>query len=199
MKKLAALFFSVTVFYSLCVPASMAITLMTEEEALHYVFSDTENIDEIVYQLDGASLAAIRERLGGKWADYEDGNYRVVPPAKVTFYFLKKDGIKTTAAVILEEAGKWGPIQFIVAIDTATLSIKNMAVLRYQETRGRPIARSSFMSQFFGKTASDPFMVRKDIVGISGATYSSKAAAFCAKKALVLYEELALKKQGVQK
>ncbi|MGD9157155.1 MAG: FMN-binding protein [Desulfobacteraceae bacterium] len=64
-----------------------------------------------------------------------------------------------------------------------------VAVLKYMEKRGRPIARSSFMKQYDGKTSRDPIEVGKDITGISGATISSRAASFSVKKALILVEE----------
>jgi Na+-translocating ferredoxin:NAD+ oxidoreductase RnfG subunit len=50
------------------------------------------------------------------------------------------------------------------------------------------------MQQYEGKTTDDPLEVGRDITGISGATISSRSATFAVKKALVLFEELYLKK-----
>ncbi|HAJ56794.1 MAG TPA: hypothetical protein DCL35_03365 [Candidatus Omnitrophica bacterium] len=195
-KNIAALFFYVVFLSGIFVPASYAITLMTQDEALHYVFADASDVVEEKYELDAATLAAVQDRLGGVWVNHEEKGYRILPPKEITFYFSVKDGKKTDAAVILEEPGKWGPIQFIVALDPAG-AVANVAVLRYKETRGRPVARNTFLSQFFGKTGKDNIRVHEDITGISGATFSSKAAAFCVRKAIVLYEETVLKKANV--
>ena len=42
-------------------------------------------------------------------------------------------------------------------------------------------------------TVNSPLTVGKDIVGISGATISSRSATFTVKKALVMYDEFYLK------
>ena len=96
-------------------------------------------------------------------------------------------------AIVDEEPGKWGPVEFIIALDLQGV-ITRVEVLSYQEKRGQPIARHSFMSQFEGKTSKSPLKVNKDITGVSGATISSNCATFAVKKAIVLYEELYLSK-----
>lgn len=104
-----------------------------------------------------------------------------------------KDGKKTGVAIIDEEPGKWGPVDFIIALDLRG-AVTRVEVLSYQEKRGQPIARHSFMSQFEGKTSKDPIQVYKDITGVSGATISSRCTTFAVRKAIVLYEELYLNK-----
>ena len=68
--------------------------------------------------------------------------------------------------------------------------VRRVKVMSYQEIRGRPIAQSSFMNQYRGKTNKSALEVGRDIIGISGATISSRAATFAVKKALVIYEEV---------
>ena len=104
-----------------------------------------------------------------------------------------KDGKKYGVALIDIEPGKWGPVEFIIALDLKG-TVKVVKVMSYQEKRGRPIARRGFMSQYNGKTSNDPLTVGKDITGISGATISSRSATFAVKKAIVLYEEFFMKK-----
>jgi hypothetical protein len=65
--------------------------------------------------------------------------------------------------------------------------------MSYQEKRGRPIARLSFLRQYRGKTSKSRLKVGKDITGVSGATISSISATFAVKKAIVLYKEFYLK------
>jgi Na+-translocating ferredoxin:NAD+ oxidoreductase RnfG subunit len=50
------------------------------------------------------------------------------------------------------------------------------------------------MNQYSGKTSKSPLTVDKDIIPISGATISSRAATFTVRKAIVIYEEVYLKK-----
>ena len=73
-------------------------------------------------------------------------------------------------------------------------TVKAVRVMSYQEQRGQPIARLSFMNQYRNKTSQSALTVGKDIIGISGATISSRAASFSVKKAIVIYEEMYLKK-----
>ena len=95
-------------------------------------------------------------------------------------------------AIVDEEPGKWGPVKFIIAMDLRGV-VKVVKVMSYHEKRGRPIARSSYMKQYKGKTGKSTLQVGKDIIGISGATISSRSATFAVKKAIVLYEEIYLK------
>ncbi|TBR16209.1 FMN-binding protein [bacterium] len=99
--------------------------------------------------------------------------------------------------MILDEPGKWGNVKFIVSLSLDG-SIKSMAVMEYKEIRGRPIASNSFMSQFNGKTLADKITPGNDIVAITGATISSEASCFTARKALVLYKELFMEKAHSQ-
>ena len=92
------------------------------------------------------------------------------------------------------EPGKWGPVTFIIGMTSDNATVKKVMVLSYQEIRGQPIARSSFMNQYRSKTSKSPLTVGKDIIPISGATISSRAATFTVKKAIVIYEEVYLKK-----
>jgi Na+-translocating ferredoxin:NAD+ oxidoreductase RnfG subunit len=111
---------------------------------------------------------------------------------KVTFYFAKKAGERKGVAIFDTQPGKWGPVAFVTAMDIKG-TIKAVRVLSYVEIRGQPIARLSFMNQYRGKNVNSTLTVGKDIVGISGATISSRSATFAVKKALVMYEEFYLK------
>jgi hypothetical protein len=79
-----------------------------------------------------------------------------------------------------EEMGYSGPIQVLVGLDLKG-GITGVAVLDYRESlrssRGDFLRNSRFQSQFEGKGVSDPFRVRVDVEGISGATISVSAMA----------------------
>ncbi len=178
------------------VAVTLAITLLTQEEALKEVFWDGAVIEKETKELTGATLARIQERLGGNLVYTQEGSESaaVETQHKIDFYFAKKDGERKGVAIIDVEPGKWGPVEIITAMTTDAV-VKNVKVMSYQEQRGQPIARSSFMNQYRGKTSQSPLTVGKDIIAISGATISSRAATFTVKKAIVIYEEVYLKKK----
>jgi len=172
-----------------------AMELLTKEQALKQIFPDVDKIIEEKQAIAPAEEARIKDRLDGELVFHsKDSKSKEVEAKKeYTFYFGMKSGKKVGAAVIEEEPGKWGPVKFIIGVDLNG-KVKDLAVMSYSEKRGRPIAMRSFLSQFIGKGSSDPIAVRKDIRGVTGATISSQCSAFAVKKAIVLYDELYLKK-----
>lgn len=172
-----------------------AITLLTEKEALETMFRHEDQVVEESVSLSPGQVEQVKKRLGGRWAEYRKGGRAVELIGQKSFlvYFGVSSGRKEGAALILEEPGKWGPIEYIVCLNLDA-TVRMVAVMRYTETRGRPIARGSFLGQFLGKRSSDPLEIGRDIHAISGATISSKATAFVVKRALALYEVGVLRK-----
>ena len=173
-----------------------AFTLLTEEEALKEVFFSGAEIEKETKELSGATLERIKERLGGSLVYTQEGSESapVESDTTIDFYFAKKNGERKGVAIIDVEPGKWGPVTFIIGMTSDNATVKKVMVLSYQEIRGQPIARNSFMNQYRNKTSKSPLEVGKDIIPISGATISSKAATFTVRKAIVIYEEVYLKK-----
>ena len=169
-------------------------TLLTKEQALKQVFWSGAKIETETKELTGEVLENIKKRLGGSLVYFQEGSEseQVEGETTIDFHFGVKNGERKGVAIIDVEPGKWGPVEFITAMDIKG-TVKRVAVMAYQEQRGRPIARSSFMNQYRGKSSSSPLQVGKDIVGISGATISSRSATFAVKKAIVIYEEVYLK------
>lgn len=173
---------------------SYAFVLLTKKQALKKVFGKGREIVTETKRLKGETLARIKKRLGGKLVHFQKGSEskRVKGKTKIDFHFALKDGQKTGVAIIDVEPGKWGPVKFIIAMDLKG-TVRKVRVMSYQEKRGRPIARLSFLRQYRGKTSKSRLKVGKDITGVSGATISSISATFAVKKAIVLYKELYLK------
>ena len=172
-----------------------AMQLLSKDEALKKVFGPDAKIVIENKELTEPKLAEAIKRLDGNLVYSLKGSKSEHVEAKtsIDFYFTLKDGNKTGVAIFDEEPGKWGPVVFIIAMDLEG-TVTRVEVLSYQEKRGQPIARHSFMSQYEGKTSKSPLQVDKDITGISGATISSRCATFAVKKAIVLYDELYLNK-----
>ncbi len=181
---------------------SSAVTLLTEEQALKEMFPDMDNVTSETLTLTGDEIALIKGRLGGSLVHYQVGSQseKVAEKTVIKFYIGTKNNEKVRVAMVDEQPGKWGPVQFIIALDTSTGKINNLAVMAYVEKRGRPIAMRNFLKQFIGKGSSDHISVRSgpgvriDINAISGATISSDCTCFAVKKAIALYEEVFVKK-----
>lgn len=173
-----------------------AFTVLTEEQALKEVFPPGVEIETETTLLSGSTLKAVKARLGGSLVYEQEGSEsaKVSEHRKVTFHFAKKGDKRIGVAIIDEQPGKWGPVTFITAMNTGGV-VKAVRVMAYEEIRGRPIARLSYMNQYKGKTVNSTLTVGRDIVGISGATISSRSATFAVKKALVIYDEVYQKKK----
>lgn len=169
--------------------SSSAVTLLTEEKALKEMFPEADTVVSEMKVLDPTEVAALKDRIGGRLVLYQKGSKSEALAEKndYVFYFGVKEGEKIGVAVMDTQPGKWGPVQFIIALDMGG-KVKNLAVMSYVEKRGRPIARRSFLGQFINKSSADPITVRKDIKGVSGATISSRCAAFTVRKIIALYE-----------
>ena len=170
---------------------SRAERLMTDEKALKEMLPDTDNVEKVVRTLTEAETAVIMGQLG---ALSMPGGKKGPEAAEYTFYFGMKGGKRTSVALFDSQPGKWGPVTFISGLDVGTGKVKNMAVISLSEKRGRPVALRSFLSQFFGKGKADSFEIGKGVNAISGATVSTKVAAFSARKAVVMYDALFLRK-----
>ena len=171
-----------------------AFVLLTKEAALKKIFGSGSEITVETKVLEGQKLEDIKRRLGGRLVEYQAGSEsrRVAGKKRIDFHFASREGKKIGVAIIDVEPGKWGPVEFIIALNLEGV-VKVVKVMSYQEKRGRPIARASYMRQYRGKTSKSTLKVGKDITGISGATISSRSATFAVRKAIVLYEELYLK------
>jgi hypothetical protein len=172
-----------------------AVRLLTREDALKKVFGEGVEITTETKELVDPELSKIKERLDGSLVFFQKGSKSKEVSASTTieFYFASKNGTKTGVVIFDEEPGKWGPVDFIIALDLNG-AVTRVEVLSYEEKRGQPIARRSYLSQYDGKTSKSALTVGKDITGVSGATISSRCATFAVKKAIVLYEELYLNK-----
>jgi len=165
--------------------------LMSDDKAIKTMLPGADSVEKAVMPVSADQLAAITAALGGKlYADGKPGK----TPKEYEFHFGLKGGKRTGVVFLGTEPGKWGVVGFAVGMDAASGKITDMGVTTLSEKRGRPISLKSFLKQFFGKDSSDPFEIGKDVNAVAGATVSTKAAAFAARKAVVVYKELFLKK-----
>jgi Na+-translocating ferredoxin:NAD+ oxidoreductase RnfG subunit len=175
---------------------SHAVRLLSEEEALKQLFPTADRIVSDTLVLTPAQAAKVKAKLGGNLVHFQNGsNSEKVGETSTYKYFVGiKGSEKIGVAIIDEQPGKWGPVEFIIEISPNPGKVMNLAVMSYSEKRGRPIARNNFLDQFIGKGSGNPITLQKDIRGISGATISSDATCFAVKKALAIFEEALLPK-----
>lgn len=199
MNKVKSLRFGFNIFLGtaicalLWIKAAFGITLLLKEEALGRIFPEAEQISEKSFIVSDEKIESIKRTLGGSLAHLKKDRdvMRLNQQREFVFYFAEKKNKLTGVAIIIDEPGKWGPVKFIVRLSPEGI-IEAIAVMEYKETRGRPIARQSFLRQFIGKNINGPIALHNDIKGISGATVSSNTACCVAEKAVILYKELVL-------
>lgn len=153
-----------------------AIVYLTEEEGLRKMFPKADR-----YHADSAHLSADQlaqaQQLAGRV--FRENDYR--------FWIGRKGEEVVGYATILEVIGKERPITFLIGIQPNG-EVKGVEVLVYRESRGAEVRSARFMAQFVRKKIENPLRLGDDIESISGATLSSRAAAYAVKKALAIFE-----------
>ena len=137
MKKISLIIFLILLSANIC----FAITLLTENEALDRLLGQTGQVTPQKIAASEVQLAEIKKELGG---NVEQLNHQ----RDFIFYLAKKENKSIGVAIILDEPGKWGPIKFIITLSPEG-EIRDAAVMKYTETRGRPVASRDFLRQFF--------------------------------------------------
>lgn len=103
-----------------------------------------------------------------------------VSESLLAVYRIVKGSEELGMAIEAAGNGYGGPVKIAVAIKSDG-SIAGVKILDLSgETKGvgsRVLEDPAFLSQFPGKTISDPLMLGTDIDGVSGATISSRAVA----------------------
>ena len=80
------------------------------------------------------------------------------------------------SVVIVNEPGKEGPLQVIVAVRPDG-EIYDLGFTIFGEERGKPALSWGYLKQYFGKSHNDPIKLGRDIDGVSGATWTSTSVA----------------------
>jgi Na+-translocating ferredoxin:NAD+ oxidoreductase RnfG subunit len=150
---------------------------LSQEEAPKMVFPEADEFEERIVE----SNPELQDRIKGLIGKVEPSIWQ----KEYKTFIARKDDKVIGYAVIVEEIGKHRPITFIVGV-TPEGEAGNIAVMVYREPYGSEIRTKRFLKQYEGKTLDDPIKTRDDIVNISGATLSVRAANVAVKKALAL-------------
>ena len=148
----------------------------TEDEALAKVFDQADVLEAETWMPTDEERAAIESRLGAK-----------LPEAGFPIWRGHEGDRDLGWALVLEEKGRFKPITFMVHVQPDR-SIGYVLVMVYRESRGDGVKRQRFLKQFRGKDLQDKLRMNRDIIGLTGATLSSRALTHGVRKALVLVD-----------
>ena len=149
---------------------------LTEDQALRLVFPRAQKIRPEDHTLNAEQRAAVERKLRYRLAQ---DSFRI--------HVGETNGAVEGYAIVLNEIGKEEPITFIVGV-TPQFRVSRVALMVFRESRGSEVEDTRFTSQFRGKGIGESLQVNVDIVGVTGATLSSRAFCKGAKKALALCE-----------
>jgi len=148
----------------------------TPDEALAKVFADADSVSVDRWVMLPADLSHLESTLGWRLAESEFEIHRGW-----------SDGRDLGYAVITEEQGRFKPITFLVQVNP-DFSVGMVLVMVYRESRGDGVKRQRFLKQFREKDTTDHLRLNRDIVGVSGATMSSRGLTAGVKKVLNMLE-----------
>lgn len=157
-------------------PRAGGEVLMMAEDTLRSIFPESREFRKEIVTLT---------------ADQKDQAYGIMGRRmdEETYTFYKAIGPDPVGVagygVVLDVIGKERPITFLVGVSPQGRII-GLEVLIYRESEGSEIRSSRFRRQFTGKSIAAPLRMGSDIHGITGATLSSRSAAYAVKKGLAL-------------
>ena len=157
---------------------------LTEEQALTKAFPGADSVWSQVWVPIREERTTIERRLGWRLAD-----------STFTIYRGVKDDIDLGFAHVSEEIGLYKPITFMVKVG-ADRQVEAVHVMVYRESRGGEVRRRRFLAQYEGKTLGSPIRINRDIIGVTGATFSVRAMNAGVKKALGIVETAFPMKRG---
>lgn len=159
---------------SLSLPARAAGRFWEAGALLADMFPDAESVRPEPLVLDAARAQAFQQQLG------------YAPPRGAYVVYVARQGAQILGyALIDDQLGQEEPITFAVQLSPQGV-VQRQEILVYRESHGEEVRNPRFRAQFQGKGPGDPVQAGRDVMIISGATYSSRAMAIGVKRAIVL-------------
>ena len=151
---------------------------LNKKQALKLAFPETKKFKKKKIWLTDTQRATIQGILGDQ-IEYKE--------RRVTYYFGLNEADQPIGAMVIgNEIGRSYPITFMVVINPDG-TVKDVEVMVYREPHGWEVRFETFMSQFFGRDAGDPF---DNINNITGATLSVRSMTKGVKKAVAEFQVL---------
>lgn len=145
---------------------------------------------KVMLQDQGAAgLKKLTVNVSGDQAKGLTGKHGVDTEGSYTVYNgTKADGSVMGTVVVVNQAGKEGPLQVLVALRPDG-TVYDLGFTVFGEDKGKPALNWSFLKQFVGKKVTQPVKIGEDVDGISGATWTSTSVATAVKRALAVFKE----------
>jgi Na+-translocating ferredoxin:NAD+ oxidoreductase RnfG subunit len=159
-------------------PAAADQIYLPEQDVPRAIYPDSTGVEHRSLDLTPAELERLSKTLGRK-----------VEARSYPYLEVRKGDAVLGAIFILDAMGQTKPITFAVAVAPSG-ELHEIQVMIYREPHGEEIREARFRKQFAGKRLQDPVALGKDIDAITGATISSRSAAYAARKGLALAEIL---------
>jgi Na+-translocating ferredoxin:NAD+ oxidoreductase RnfG subunit len=151
---------------------------LTREQAFAIILPGADTIAREIRRLSPEGKARVERRSGRRMAS-----------DTAIVWIGRKNGDTIGYAMILEEIGLRHPITFGVGLRPDGRLV-DCVVMVFRESRGSEIRDARFRRQLIGKAPSDPIRLNRDVINITGATYSSRAATDAIRKAMGIWTEL---------
>ncbi|HLD36795.1 MAG TPA: hypothetical protein VJC37_08740, partial [Planctomycetota bacterium] len=95
--------------------------LLTEDQALKDMLPGVDKVEKVTKILTDAEVGRIKARIGGMVMHQEGSKAKeMAENREYNFYFGIKDNKKVGVAIFDSQPGKWGPVDFVMALDPAT-------------------------------------------------------------------------------
>lgn len=163
-------------------PEAREEVYLTSEEALRTAFPEADEIRTEDKALSPEVRSRAEQALGWRIAE-----------ESFRFHAGRRSGEPVGYALVMEETGRSEKITFLVRINPDG-RVGDVWVMVYREPIGSEVRRPAFLKQFRGKGSSDKLRVGRNIRNITGASLSCRAVAAGVRKAVVLVNEVYLKK-----
>lgn len=150
---------------------------LTREEALRIVLPGATAHRTVVRTVSSEARQRIERRSGRRMVS--DSVSIIVGTAgdRVTGY-----------AFFLDEQGLHHPISFAIGLRPDG-TLVDCVVMIFRESRGSEIRDLRFRRQLAGKRPTDPLRINRDVINVTGATYSARAATDAIRKAMAIWQE----------
>ncbi|RKZ15680.1 hypothetical protein DRQ50_07175 [bacterium] len=148
----------------------------TADQALARIFDHADAVEESDWIPTDRQRTEIQRRLGF-----------LVSEAAFPVWRATRGDRDLGWAVILEEKGRFKPITCMIHVKPDR-TVGQVLVMVYRESRGDGVKRQRFLKQFRSKDLDDSLRLNRDIIGLTGATLSSRAVTFAVRKALLIVD-----------
>jgi Na+-translocating ferredoxin:NAD+ oxidoreductase RnfG subunit len=151
---------------------------LSRDEAIKIVLPGARNTRMEIRRLSPEARQRIERKAGRRMAG-----------ETVTVIVGTTDSRTVGYAFIIEERGLHHPITFAIGLKPDG-TLTDCVVMVFRESRGSEIRDARFRRQLAGKTPSDPIRLNRDVINITGATYSARAATDAIRKAMGIWAEV---------